>query len=98
MNARHLSPNVHPPRHSGFTLTGRAAVLALVDAIDSVCREGGVDPVHAAVHVIQGLNLCKPFHWSAYARIAGSPEPDAATQEAVKAVYMERIRCPARTS
>ena len=98
MNARHLSPSVHRPRHSGFTLTGRYAVAALVDAVDSVVREGGLDPVVAAVHVIQGLNLCRPYHWSAYARIAGTPEPDETTQEAVKAVYLERIRCPAKTS
>lgn len=94
MNARHLSPNIHRPRHSGTDLSGQAAVRALVDAVDSVCREGGVDPVHAAPHVIQCLNLCQDFHWAAYARIAGTPDPDPATCGLVIATYVARCRSP----
>jgi hypothetical protein len=98
MSPRHLSPGVHRPRTSGITLTGEAAARALVDAVDSVCREGGVDPVYAAPLVIQNLNLCKPFHWSAYARIAGTPEPTEAVRDLVVATYVERCRSATKSS
>lgn len=92
-----LAPSIHRPRHSGFAPSGEAAVRALVDAVDQVSREGGVDPVRSAVYVLQNLNLCRPYHWSAYARLAHVPEPDGTTQEAVKAVYLERVQCPAKS-
>jgi hypothetical protein len=95
---RGLGPNIHPPRYSGITLTGQVAATALVDAIDSVCREGGVDPVHAAPVVIQNLNICKPYHWSAYARIAGTPEPDETVRDLVIAAYVERCRSATKSS
>ncbi len=97
MNTKRLSPpplipSVHQARHSGVHLSGPAAVNALVDAVDQVTREGGLDPITQAVYVLQNLNLCRNWHWAAYARLAGSPLPDPTTQEAVKAIYLERCK------
>lgn len=91
MAARHLSPQIHLPRHSGVSLSLPGRVQALVDAIDQTAREGGVDPVAAAqVYILHNLNLCKPYHWAAYARIACVEPPDDATIEAVKTFYLNR--------
>lgn len=87
-----LTPGVHRPRYSGISLSGTALVQALVDAVDHVTREGGLNPVTQAVYVLQNLNLCKPWHWAAYAKLAHTPVPDQTTQEAVKAVYLERCK------
>ncbi len=92
MNARHLSPSVHQPRHSGTHLSGAAAVRALVDAQDSVAREGGVDPIVGAVHILRGLNAAKPYHWAALASMAGTPMPDQHVQDLVQAVYVKRCQ------
>jgi hypothetical protein len=91
MNARHLSPGVHRPRHSGITLSGQAAVRALLDAIDQTAREGGLDPVRSAIHIVQSWNLAKPLHWAALASLALAPTPDAATQAAVLKALEERV-------
>ncbi len=87
-----LAPSVHQTRYSGVSLSGPAAVKALVDAVDQVTREGGLNPVTQAVYVLQNLNLCKAWHWAAYARLAQTPPPNETTQEAVKAVYLERCK------
>lgn len=91
MNARHLSPQIHLPRHSGVTLGLQGRVQALVDAIDMTAREGGVDPIRCAqIYVLHNLNLCNQHHWAAYAKIACVDPPDETTIQAVKAVYLAR--------
>jgi len=91
-----LGPSIHRPRHSGITLTGDAAARALVDVIDSTCREGGVHPVQAAPLVIQCLNACNIHHWAAYARLAGTPVPDETVRDLVIATFVER--CTSKSS